>query len=188
METKKEMESGRPTWYGYVSECVEDLWSINNKTGPTVEKVLSSPVAKGTIVSLDFMKEMICADTGCAGSGVKCIFTETISDKGVTRGAWNTMLTHLKDGDSVYVWTWRCFVNTRRRDFILFDVIDYIRQVEDLGAHLVFINEDWTSNDAHDMFALRMLLITEQYQFDKRTPTKWVAKTAGVACPSSKAE
>lgn len=82
------------------------------------------------------------------------------------RIAFGFLLSSLKPKDVVVVWSWRCFVNPKRLDFAAFDVQDFVRQLHERQATVLFINENLDTSTALGRQCLLTTLATAQYAYD----------------------
>lgn len=108
------------------------------------------------------------------------IFSEEDSGrngKGPKNAAFHMMLNVLKPGDVVWIYSPYCLMSTGRPEFLLFDVLDSIRILQELGASIYFVRENWNTSSAEDRLILTQTLATAQYHLDKailkitQTPT-----------------
>jgi hypothetical protein len=112
-------------------------------------------------------------------TGFKYIFSENFSTsncKIVTqdspilppkREAFELVLKNIGKGDVVVIWSWTNFIDSDRKTWATFDVMARVALIHQLGASVMFVNENIETRTAAGRLTLSSLVAAEQYNFDR---------------------
>jgi DNA invertase Pin-like site-specific DNA recombinase len=112
------------------------------------------------------------------GTGFKYIFSEDCSTSinniktentllPPKRATFEMVLTNLKKGDVVVIWSWMNLIDFDRKTWATFDVLARVALIHQLGASVMFVNENIETRTAAGRLTLSSLISAEQYNFDR---------------------
>jgi hypothetical protein len=112
-------------------------------------------------------------------TGFKYIFSEDFSTsncKIITqesallpprRQAFDLVLKNIGKGDLVVIWSWTNFIDSDRKTWATFDVMARVALIHQLGASVMFVNENIETRTAAGRLTLSSLVAAEQYNYDR---------------------